>query len=229
MIELQLLSGMRPGEVCIMRAKDLETSGDVWIYRPEKHKEENRGHAREIYLGPKAQAVVKKFLKPSTEAYLFSPADAEDARHAERRSSRKTPLYPSHVRRQKKKRKRNPARPPGDRYDVDSYRRAIARACKKAFPLPDHLSPRTWGDGKRESGRAWWKRLTAQERAAVQAWRRNHRFHPHQCRHNAGTALRKEFGIEVARIILGHQEMNTTEIYAEVDRQQAMEVISKIG
>ena len=228
MIELQLLSGMRPGEVCIMRAKDLETSGEVWIYRPEKHKEEHRCHAREIYLGPKAQEVVKKFFKPSTEAYLFSPADAEDARHAKRRSDRKTPLYPSHLRRLEKKRKRK-VRAPGDRYDVDSYRRAIARACEKAFPLPDHLSPKVLGDGKRESSRAWKTRLTAQEKAAVKAWRQNHRFHPHQCRHNAGTDLRRQFGIEVARIILGHQAMNTTEIYAEVDRRQAMEVIGKIG
>jgi site-specific recombinase XerD len=57
----------------------------------------------------------------------------------------------------------------------------------------------------------------------------NHRFHPHQRRHNAGTERRRQFGIEMARIILGHQAMDTTEIYAEADRRQAMEVIGKIG
>jgi integrase len=32
MIELQLLTGMRPGEVCIMRGRDLETaSDDLWL------------------------------------------------------------------------------------------------------------------------------------------------------------------------------------------------------
>ena len=32
MIELQRLTGMRPGEVVIMRTCDLERSGDVWAY-----------------------------------------------------------------------------------------------------------------------------------------------------------------------------------------------------
>jgi integrase len=112
---------------------------------------------------------------------------------------------------------------------VDSYRRAVTRACEKAFPLPEHLSPPVLGDGKRQSARAWRAGLTAQQTAAVKAWRRSHHFHPHQLRHNAGTEVRKQFGIEVARIILGHQGMDTTEIYAEVDRRQAMEVIGKIG
>lgn len=60
-------------------------------------------------------------------------------------------------------------------------------------------------------------------------WRKKHVWHPHQLRHNAATNLRKEFGVEVARIILGHATAFTTEIYAEVDRQQAMDVIGKIG
>jgi site-specific recombinase XerD len=48
-------------------------------------------------------------------------------------------------------------------------------------------------------------------------------------RHNAATNLRKEFGVELARIILGHATAFTTEIYAEADRMQAMEVIGKVG
>ncbi len=38
MVELQRLSGMRPGEVCMMRSCDLDTSGRVWAYTPESHK-----------------------------------------------------------------------------------------------------------------------------------------------------------------------------------------------
>ena len=33
MIELQLLTGMRPGEVCVMRVCDLRMDDPVWIYR----------------------------------------------------------------------------------------------------------------------------------------------------------------------------------------------------
>ncbi|HBG27611.1 MAG: hypothetical protein A2Y10_15765 [Planctomycetes bacterium GWF2_41_51] len=44
--------------------------------------------------------------------------------------------------------------------------------------------------------------------------------HPHQLRHNAATFLRKEFGLETARIILGHKLALITEVYAEMDQQR---------
>ncbi len=52
---------------------------------------------------------------------------------------------------------------------------------------------------------------------------------PNRLRHNAATSLRKEYGIELARIILGHASGFTTEIYAEADRRQAIDVVAKIG
>jgi len=48
-------------------------------------------------------------------------------------------------------------------------------------------------------------------------------------RHNAATELRKEFGIEAARIILGHRSTAITEVYAEKDEQEAIEAIAKVG
>jgi integrase len=59
--------------------------------------------------------------------------------------------------------------------------------------------------------------------------RKANRWHPHQLRHTAATLLRLEYGIEVTRIILGHSTAFTTEIYAETDRRQALNVIGKIG
>jgi hypothetical protein len=41
MIELQRLTGMRPGEVCQMRACDLDLSGPVWLYRPGRQNTES--------------------------------------------------------------------------------------------------------------------------------------------------------------------------------------------
>jgi integrase len=96
-------------------------------------------------------------------------------------------------------------------------------------PLPEHLRPRSLPNGRRESQRAWLARLTPEEKGEISDWQRQHRWHPHQLRHNAATNLRKEFGVELARIILGHKCAFTTEIYAEADRQQAMEVILRIG
>jgi integrase len=77
MIRLQLLTGMRPGEVCIMRGIDFDTTGELWQYRPHIHKTAHHGHQRIVYLGPKAQEIVKPFLKTDLEQYLFSPAEAE--------------------------------------------------------------------------------------------------------------------------------------------------------
>ena len=57
----------------------------------------------------------------------------------------------------------------------------------------------------------------------------SHRWHPHQLRHNAATFLRKEFGLETARIILGHRSAAITEVYAEQDQQKAMEAMVKVG
>jgi integrase len=77
MIQLQELTGMRPGEMCAMRGCDLDTTGQLWIYRPTTHKTQHHGHRREIYLGPKAIEIVKQYLKPNMQDYLFLPADAE--------------------------------------------------------------------------------------------------------------------------------------------------------
>lgn len=38
MIQLQLLTAMRPGEVCRIRGIDLEVIGRVWVYHPPAHK-----------------------------------------------------------------------------------------------------------------------------------------------------------------------------------------------
>jgi integrase len=35
MVVFQRLTGCRPGEVCIVRPCDLDTSGDVWVYTPQ--------------------------------------------------------------------------------------------------------------------------------------------------------------------------------------------------
>jgi integrase len=134
MIELQLLTGMRPGEVVIMRGMDLDTSGAVWMYRPGSerpegmHKTAWRGHERVIAIGPRGQETVRGFLKPDLQAYLFSPREALAAVRLEIRAKRKTKVQPSQMNRRKAK----PRRAPGGRYSVDAYRRAIARACERA-------------------------------------------------------------------------------------------------
>ncbi|HEY2154896.1 MAG TPA: tyrosine-type recombinase/integrase [Isosphaeraceae bacterium] len=61
------------------------------------------------------------------------------------------------------------------------------------------------------------------------AWRRAQRWHPHQLRHSSATSLRKEFGLEVARIVLGHTSPAVTELYAEADREKAVAAMEQVG
>jgi integrase len=95
MIELQRLTGMRPGEVILMRTCDLDTSGRVWVYTPVSHKTAHHGHERRVYLGPRAQAVLRPWFRTDLSAYLFSPREAMAEYRAAQRRDRKTPLYPS--------------------------------------------------------------------------------------------------------------------------------------
>lgn len=55
MVQVQLLSGSRGGEICQMTAGQIDMTRPVWEYKPLKHKTAIHGHVRIIYLGPKAQ------------------------------------------------------------------------------------------------------------------------------------------------------------------------------
>jgi integrase len=187
MVQVQRLAGMRPGEVCIMRACDLDTSASPWIYTPETHKGEHHDRDRTIYLGPAAQALLRPWLRADLSAYLFQPREAVTEMREERRKNRQTPPRPS---KKAQVRKKEPKKAPGVRYTTDSYRNAVVSACEKAGIPP---------------------------------------WHPNQLRHNAATMLRKEFGLDAARVILGHSSPAVTEIYAEVDREKAMVVMERVG
>jgi integrase len=155
MVRFQHITGCRPTEACLLRALDLDMSNPkCWVYRPGSdqgehgcHKTAHHGHDRPILVGPRAQEVLRPYLKTELTAYLFCPQDATRERNEKRRAERKTPLYPSHVRLQTYKRKRRPRRAPGDHYTARAYARAIARACRKAG-VPE------WGPNRLRHSRA---------------------------------------------------------------------------
>jgi integrase len=140
LLQLQRLTGMRPCEVVLLRGCDVDRSEDVWSYEPYTHKNRWRGHRRLIPLGPKAQAILQPYLDRDPDAFLFSPKDAEEWRIQQQAAragrNRKTRIYPCELRsrelRKQRRRKRSRRRPPGDRYDTASYRRAIEYAIQRA-------------------------------------------------------------------------------------------------
>ena len=125
MIQLQLLTGARPGEIIALRMSEVDNSGDIWIFLPEKHKNEYREMEREIYIGRQAQSIILGFLFGKTpDEYIFSPKDAN--REIKQRYAI------GHRREDQKPSCRKTDRQIGDKYTVASYRRAIHRACEKA-------------------------------------------------------------------------------------------------
>jgi integrase len=186
MVQLQLLTGMRPGEVTKMRGTTLDLTGPVWFYNVTEHKNAWRGYSRHVLIGPKAQQILAPFLRSKGAGYLLSPSDAMDHLRQEQRKNRQSKIQPSQINRKKSR----PKKQPGIRYTTKSYRHAIAKACKKA---------------------------------KIPHW------HPHQLRHTRATEIRAEFGLDVARIILGHRSPKITEVYAEIDASKGIEVMKNIG
>ena len=218
MVELQQLCGARPGEVVIVRTGDIDRAGKVWVYKPERHKNEHRGQSREIYFGPRAQAVLEPWLRDDPDQYLFSPREAFEGWNRERTANRASPMTPSHEARHARFLSRKAKRAKGEHYTTDSYRRAIAYACK----LADRDAREKATTAARVQSPAT-PAAAFDETVFVPCWS------PHRLRHNAATNLRKEFGIEVARFGVGHKPAFTTEIYADADREKVMDVFARVG
>lgn len=189
LVQLMWLTGMRVGEVTIMRTGDLDRSGTTWIYTPSTHKTEHHGQVREVPLGPKAQEVLRPFLKADPAAYMFSPREAVQEADRARREARRTPMTPS------------------------QYRRACEAAARPKRKLREHYTPATVRQAI----------VRACDKAGVPRWT------SHQLRHSAATRFRREFGIEEARVVLGHSSAFVTEVYAEVDRSKARDIMSRVG
>jgi integrase len=224
LVEFQRLTGCRPGEACRVRRRDLDMTGDVWLYKPVHHKTAWKGKARTIAIGPKAQELLKQFFTPDWNDYLFSPVRAVEEFRAERSANRKTPRYPSHMARNERKRSTTRKRLPADRYNRRAYINALKRACDRAFPPTGELS-RLSG----ESVAKWWARLNKEQRDAVKVWRKAHRWHPNQLRHTFATHVRKQHGLEVAQVMLGHARADVTQVYAEKNEALAVATALKIG
>jgi integrase len=127
MVQLQRLTGMRSGELCVLRTCDVDTIGDVWLYRPHCHKTAYRGLDRVVRIGPQGQAILRPFLRPDfSDTYVFSPTAAQRER-AMKRAVSAPGTAP---------RRRNVARKTREqlnrRYNPRSYRRALSYAMRTA-------------------------------------------------------------------------------------------------
>lgn len=200
MIDLQLATGMRPGEVIRVRPRDLDRSGrvvlpggeqfhlpGVWVFRPPTHKTAYLKYQRTILIGPKGQEVLAPFLDRDPDAYCFSPKEGIG-----------------------KKQRPDRKRPPGTKYGDFSYGHTVRLTLERI-------------DREERAKRGDLRQKVEPHERAIEFW------HPHQLRHNAATRLAAEFGPEVARIVLGHRTLSVTRIYVADDLRKAAEAMAKAG
>ena len=222
MVRIQLLTGMRPGEICKFRPCDVDRNSDVWEYKPRSHKTEHHGRSRIVFIGPDAQTVLRPYLLRDASLPCFSPAESMAAFLETKHQARRTPH--SCGNRPGTNRKAKRTKQPSQQYDANSYRQAVHRACDQAFPA---LPPLCREPGESIKSRA--ARLTMAQAIELKRWQSDQRWSPNQLRHAAATEIRKKFGLEAAQVILGHAAADVTQVYAERDAEKARDVARKIG
>src|ERR1017187_7720313 len=95
-----------------MQPHEIDMTGEVWLFNPQKHKTAWRGHKRTIAIGPRGQEIIRRNLKAQTGAVLFSPAEQEAMIAAQKRAARKTKVPPS----QENRKKARPRKKPGEQF-----------------------------------------------------------------------------------------------------------------
>lgn len=130
MIQVQYLCGMRPQDVCGMRLCDIDRSSDVWIYRPESHK--NRWRKKTLLKGipPIAQKILAPFIKDDHTAFLFSPRMSVAWWATQR--PRKSKVHRYELRQREAAKRRAAKRVLPARYTSASYGKAIAYGIARA-------------------------------------------------------------------------------------------------
>jgi len=71
MVRVQRLIAGRPQDVYNMRFCDIDTSGEIWKYTPFTHKTKKKGKTRALPIGPKAQAILKKYFDQCADMEQF--------------------------------------------------------------------------------------------------------------------------------------------------------------
>lgn len=73
MIDLQVLTCARPGELKGLKVGDIIRTGEVWFAALSRHKSAHKGKTRTLYFGPQAQVLLAPYLDGRRpEDYVFT-------------------------------------------------------------------------------------------------------------------------------------------------------------
>ena len=222
-------TGCRPGEAARLTLSQVEMTGDVWKYTPKAHKTAWRGKSRTVMMGPKAQRVIYDFV------YVACPRCGKEGRAAlllDRGGlcwacaddMAKWPLHgpwPLRIVQPPERPLFSPA--------MQGQEIAEAKRRRRKSKVPPSQLDRRKVKPKRKPREAYTTISLvgaihkACKRAKVPQWSAG------QLRHTVGTAVRAAFGIEAASTILGHANLNTSEIYAEKNMSLAERIARLMG
>jgi len=134
MVAIQRLIGARPAEIVSMRGSEIDRSQETWFFTPTLHKTSHKGKLRSLAIGPKAKAILSKYIEVDAVGFCFKPEVSEQQRRDEVHQKRVTPAkYGNAPNKQwRPPGKRKTSRKYSDHYSVASYRKAITRAADKA-------------------------------------------------------------------------------------------------
>lgn len=71
LMDLALLTGARPGELCALTGAMLDQSSDIWVAVLADHKMAHRGKSRSLVFGPRAQEILRRYLVADPRRRLF--------------------------------------------------------------------------------------------------------------------------------------------------------------
>lgn len=71
LIDLQLLSGARSGELLMLTSGMIDRSNDIWIARLVDHKTAHHDLERILVFGPRAQLILRKYISNNPDSRLF--------------------------------------------------------------------------------------------------------------------------------------------------------------
>lgn len=204
MVRFQRATGCRPGEVCALRPIDINTSADIWLYRPPAHKtryvESDQG--RVVAVGAKGQKILQPYLDRPIQSACFSPRDSERRRRSEMNMARKTP--PNAGNKIGSNRSSHPKRQPGESYSVSAYNKAIKRGIARANAI-----------------------AVSNGEDVIASWSAN------QLRKAYALEIRNAdgLGLDHSQVVLGHKQRATTELWYARNQadDKAVEVAKKIG
>lgn len=203
MLELHYLTGMRSGEVVSLSAAEVERNGFTWKYAPAHHKKAWRGEKREVYFGPKARTILKRYIHKG--GYFFCAADAIAERYATRRE-KMGPRPDGTKRKPPRIRKTRP------HYSTASYNKAVRY-------------------GFVQLGRSLGLKGKPAKGQHVQDWlapKKVEYFHPYQLRHSRATLTRAKYGVEGAQAQL-QDTFSASLLYAEKSAELARRIARETG